>query len=69
MGIFVYLAYLIESKSFGVHYTIGINYFEKVRGSSFFLPSIEKREFRPSFLNPKKDMQQGKISMNWKTPK
>ncbi len=66
LGLFVYMVSMSDSKSFGVPYTVGVSPLEKVKGSSYYLPPIEKREYRSSFLNSKKEMKQGHISMKWK---
>ena len=66
LGLFVYMCMISNSKSFGVPYTINISPLEKVNGGKFFLPPIWKREYRSSFLNPKKEKKQEDISMEWK---
>ena len=66
LGLFVYMCMLSNSKSFGVPYAINISPLEKVKGGQFFLPPIWKREYRASFLNPKKEKKQENLSMKWK---
>ncbi len=66
LGIFVYLALLANTKSFGIPYTLGLTPFERIEGNKYFLPPIWKRESRASFLNSKKPQKQEHISMNWK---
>ena len=66
LGFFVYMTLMADTKSFGVPYTIGITPLEKVKGNDYFLPPIWKREFRATFLNPKREKKQKHISMNWK---
>ena len=66
LGIFVYMIAMCDSKSFGIPYTIGISPFEHVKGTSYYLPPIWKREYRSGFLNSKKEKKQGHISMKWK---
>lgn len=66
LGLFVYLSILVETKSFGVPYTVGISPFEKVKGGDYYLPPIWKREYRSSFVDSKKAKKQDKISMKWK---
>lgn len=66
LGLFAYMVMMCDSKSFGVPYTIGISLLEHVKGSSYFLPPVWKREFRSGFLNSKKEAKQGHISMKWK---
>ncbi len=71
LGIFVYLCFISNLKSFGVPYTSpyipNSNFTNST--TSFFTKPIWKREKRPSFLNPKKDNEEGKISMLWKKSK
>lgn len=69
LGFFVYLTMLSDLKSFGVPFTFGITPIEEKNGVSFYLPPIWKREYRTSFVNPKKIKRQEKISMKWKTNK
>ena len=66
LGLFVYMISMCDSKSFGVPFTVGVSPLEKVKGSSYFLPPMEKREYRSGFLNAKKETKQGHISMKWK---
>lgn len=66
LGFFVYMIAMCDSKSFGVPYTIGISPLEHVKGTSYYLPPIWKREYRPGFLNSRKETKQGHISMKWK---
>lgn len=66
LGLFVYMVSMSDTKSFGVPYTVGISPLEHVKGSSYYLPAIEKREYRSGFLNAKKENKQGHISMKWK---
>ena len=66
LGLFVYMIAMCDSKSFGVPFTVGVSPLEKVKGSSYFLPPMEKREYRSGFLNSKKETKQGHISMKWK---
>lgn len=66
LGFFVYMTLMADTKSFGVPYTIGITPLEKVKGNDYFLPPIWKREYRSTFLNPKREKKQKDISMNWK---
>ena len=65
LGLFVYMIAMCDSKSFGVPFTVGVSPLEKVKGSSYFLPPMEKREYRSGFLNSKKETKQGHISMKW----
>lgn len=66
LGFFVYMCILTENKSFGVSYLAGVSPLEDIRGNSYYLPPIWKREYRASFLKSKKPEKQNKISMNWK---
>ncbi len=66
LGIFVYIISMCDSKSFGISYTIGVSPFEHIKGTSYYLPPIWKREYRSGFLNSKKEKKQGHISMKWK---
>lgn len=66
LGLFIYMVAMCDSKSFGVPYTIGVSPLEHVKGSSYYLPPIWKREYRSGFLNAKKSTKQGHISMKWK---
>lgn len=66
LGLFVYMCMMADVKSFGVPYTIGITPLEKINGGSYFLPPIWKREYRASYVNPKKEKRQQSISMKWK---
>lgn len=66
LGLFVYISYLAETKSFGVSYLTGFSPLDHVKGNNYFLPPIWKREFRADFLNSKKEKKQENISMNWK---
>lgn len=66
LGLFVYISMIVNTTSFGVPYTIGLSPFEKIKGSKYYLPPIGKREFRSSFLNPKKEQKQDNISLKWK---
>ena len=67
LGLFLYLCFLVEIKSFGVPYTASLTPFENTKGSNYYLPPIWKREYRASFVNSKKQMKQNNISMQWKT--
>ena len=66
LGAFIYGVKMCDSKSFGVPYTIGISPLENIKGTSYYLPPIGKREFRSGFLNTQKPHKQGHISMKWK---
>ena len=66
LGVFVYMIAMCDSKSFGISYTVGVSPFEHIKGTSYYLPPIWKREYRSGFLNSKKEKKQGHISMKWK---
>lgn len=40
----------------------------RLKGDSYFLPPIWKREYRAQYLDTKKDEKQEKIAMKWKFP-
>ena len=54
-------------KSFGLSSTIPFAPYVSSKGNKYFLPPIWKREYRPSYLDPKILKDQDKISMKWKT--
>lgn len=68
-GIFVYITLLCSLKSFGVPYTSPIAPAFNTKGNGYFVPPIWKQEYRASFLSPRKDKAQAKISMKWKNQK
>jgi spore germination protein KA len=66
MGIIVYLAVLVTTKSFGVPMLSPIAPKSKsVLGSVLFVPPIWKFEQRSDFLNTKRNKRQPKISRAW----
>ncbi len=66
LGLFVYISMLSNLTSFGVPFTLPIDPIAHSRGNSYFIPPIWKQEYRASFLDPKKEKTQDKISMKWK---
>lgn len=67
IGIFVQLAILASSKSFGVSYLAPYLPITNLStDASYFVPPMWKREKRADFLNTKQPQSQGKISMKWK---
>lgn len=66
VGLFVYITMLCSIKSFGVPYTTPIAPSANTKGNGYFIPPIWKQEYRASFLSPKKEKSQDKISMKWK---
>ena len=69
LGLFAYMCVISNTKSFGIPYTAGITPLDNIKGNTYYLPPIWKREFRASFLNSKKERKQPNISMKWKTNK
>lgn len=66
LGVFVYLSILSNTKSFGLNSTIPFAPYINSKGNKYFLPPIWKREYRPSYLDPKTSKNQNNISMKWK---
>lgn len=66
-GLFVYLSMICDMKSFGVSYSTPYSHMKNLRNSGIILPPIWKREYRPSYLNPKRNKKQENISMEWKS--
>ena len=65
LGLFVYLSMMAGTTSFGVPYMTGVSPLEKVKGNTYILPPIWKREYRSTFLRSKKEKKQANISMKW----
>ena len=66
VGLFIYITILCSLKSFGVPYTAPLAPAFNSRGNGYFIPPIWKQEYRASFISPKKEKTQDKISMKWK---
>ena len=66
LGLFVYLSMMAGTTSFGVPYMTGVSPFEKIKGNTYLLPPIWKREYRATFLRSKKEKKQDNISMKWR---
>ena len=67
IGVFVQLAILANSKSFGVSYLAPyLPVTNLSTDASYFVPPMWHREKRADFLNTKQPRSQGKISMKWK---
>ena len=66
VGFFIYVTMLCSLKSFGVPYTTPIAPSYNTKGNGFFIPPVWKREYRASFISPKKGKAQDAISMKWK---
>ena len=56
-------------KSFGVPYTTPIAPDVNSHGNGMYVSPIWKQEYRASFISPKKQKAQAKISMKWKSGK
>ncbi len=65
LGLFVYLSMMAGTTSFGVPYMTGVSSLEKVKGNTYILPPIWKREYRSTFLRSKREKKQADISMKW----
>lgn len=66
VGLFVYTSVLCNIKSFGVSFTSPFAPAVNSKGNSYFIPPIWKQEYRATYLDPKKEKAQEKISMKWK---
>ena len=66
VGLFVYTSVLCNIKSFGVSFTSPFAPAVNSKGNSYFIPPIWKQEYRATYLDPKKEKSQEKISMKWK---
>lgn len=66
LGVFVYISMLANMKSFGLSTTIPFAPYINSKGNKYFLPPIWKREYRPSYLDPKISKAQDNISMKWR---
>lgn len=66
VGLFVYTSVLCNIKSFGVSFTSPFAPAVNSKGNSYFIPPIWKQEYRATYINPKKEKAQEKISMKWK---
>lgn len=66
IGLYIYISILCSLKSFGVPFTVPFVPVLHSKGNSFLLSPIWKREYRASYIAPKKEQSQEKISMRWK---
>lgn len=66
LGLFVYICLLGSIKSFGVPYTSPISPTNPSFGRRYMVLPFWKDEYRESFLSPKRQKSQNKISMKWK---
>lgn len=70
VGLFVQVAFLASSKSFGVPYLAPYLPITNLKtDASYFVPPMWHRERRADFLNTKNAQSQSKISMKWKFKK
>lgn len=66
LGLFVYISILCGLTSFGVPYTAPYAPVSNSKRNSYLLPPIWKREYRSTYIAPKSEKKQDKISMKWK---
>ena len=66
LGLFVYICLLGSIKSFGVPYTTPISPNGSSFGHRYMVLPFWKEEYRESYLSPKRQKSQNKISMKWK---
>lgn len=67
LGLFAYITLLNSMKSFGVPYLAPLIGTEPSFGHKFLVLPFWKQEHRESYLNPKLQKSQNKISMKWRT--
>jgi spore germination protein KA len=66
LGLFVYISMVTDMNSFGISTTVPFAPYVKSKGNKLFLPPIWKREYRPTYLDPKSSKEQDNISMKWR---
>ncbi len=66
LGLFIYISVLCSLRSFGVSYMTPLAPSSNADGNGYFLPPIWKREYRASYVAPKKAQKQEKFAMKWK---
>lgn len=66
LGLFVYISLLCNIQSFGVCFTLPFSSKRNSKGNTYFLPPVWKREYRATFLAPKREKSQENVSMKWK---
>ncbi len=66
LGIYFYISLICSLKSFGVNYTSTLFSEYSPIGLKYFVPPFWKQEHRSTFLSPKKEDSQSKISMKWR---
>ena len=67
LGLFVYISIICSLRSFGVFFTAPFSPHTDSKGNSYYLQPIWKREYRATFVAPKKEQAQADISMKWNT--
>lgn len=66
LGLFIYICMFCSLRSFGIPYTAPFAPSIDSKGNGYFIPPIWKQEYRSTFVLPKKEKSQDKISMKWK---
>ena len=66
VGLFAYTSVLCNIKSFGISITSPFAPAVDSKKNGYFIPPIWKQEYRATYLEPKKEKAQEKISMKWK---
>lgn len=66
LGLFVYLNILCSMKSFGVNFTSPIAPALNIGSNGYFVKPAWKQERRASYIKPKNEISQPKISKKWK---
>lgn len=66
LGLFIYINVLCSMKSFGVNFTSPLTPALSFGSSGYFVKPAWKQEKRASYLVPKKEKSQPKISKKWK---
>lgn len=66
LGVFVYISILCSLRSFGISYFTPFAPVSNSKGNGYFLKPIWKREYRPPYMNTKREKRQEKKSMKWK---
>lgn len=66
IGFFAYVTMLCSLKSFGVPYASPVSPSYNTKGNGYFVPPVWKQQIRASFISPKRNCSQDKISMKWK---
>ena len=66
LGLFAYISILCNLRSFGVPYTVPFAPAVNSKNNGYFVPPIWKQEYRATYISPKREKAQSKISMKWK---